>query len=95
MSTDPYAVLGQVISEFIAMSRSALHNARGRRAGRAAEREARLAEQQARERRRAWLATVERQMSRGAARDASEAEARALLGGRAGRRNPLDDRRFR
>jgi len=97
MSADPqagiFSILGGVIVDAITISRNASLNRQARRAARAAEDEARREEQRARERRRRWLAAVESQMSRGDAGDATEAQARAALSG--GRRNPLDERKFR
>jgi hypothetical protein len=45
-------------------------------------------------RQREWLERVRNQKSRGAAGDASQEEARQLLGGRGGRRSRLDERFF-
>jgi hypothetical protein len=61
---------------------------------RRAAREARRAEREARERWMAWQASVEDQMSRGSAGDATEQEAGVDLGERGGPRNSLDDQRF-
>ncbi|WP_158920920.1 hypothetical protein [Acidisphaera sp. S103] len=54
---------------------------------------ARRAARKARKRRRAWLEMMRRQAVHGWARDATEAEAVAMLAGRGGGRpNPLDER---
>src|SRR5580704_14254503 len=91
----PHTLLAQLVADIVTTSQNAWRNGQARSAVRAAEHEARLAEARARERRRAWLAAVQRQAAQRVAGDASEAETRAVLGGHGGRRNPLDDRKFR
>jgi hypothetical protein len=64
-----------------------------RRNARQAKRAAERAEAEAEKRRREWLKLVRDQMTHGRARDATEADARAV-NRRGGRHNPLDDRMF-
>ena len=59
-----------------------------------AAREARAAERAAGERLRQWREEAERQMFDGTAGFASEAEARAAVNARGGRKSPLDGRKF-
>jgi hypothetical protein len=57
-------------------------------------RRAQAHERASRRQRDEWVEQVRRQKARGGARDATEAEAVAVLRGRGGRRSPLDDRKF-
>jgi hypothetical protein len=62
---------------------------------RAAERKARDDERASREQLRRWREEAAQQMFDGTAGFADEAEAQDVLGGRGGRKSPLDGRKFR
>jgi hypothetical protein len=86
----PLTILAEAI---VTATQGASLSWQARRLARAAELQARIEERRARERRRRWREVVEKQMSRGDAGDATEAQARAALSGK--RPNPLDQRKFR
>jgi hypothetical protein len=64
------------------------------RARKAEEAKARAYERAVREQQRQWNEKVAREMARGTAGFASEADARAALDGKGGRKSNLDRRRF-
>ena len=68
---------------------------RAERLARAAERKAREDERASREQLRQWREEAARQMFDGTAGFADEIEAQDVLGGRGGRKSPLDGRKFR
>jgi hypothetical protein len=88
----PLTLLGELAADVVGIARRSWLKSQSGREARAAERAARLAEQRLREQWRAWLAAVERQSRQVSAGDAIEREALEAL---AGRRNPLDNRKFR
>jgi hypothetical protein len=94
MSENAGALLGQAIAglirdTFLLVRWMLRLNPRAR-----AMREARAGERASRRRQQQWLDDVRRQKARGEAGDATQADARAALRGRGGRRSALDDRYF-
>jgi hypothetical protein len=99
MMNQPGAGIFTALCEIFVDTTTAIQMARlkreAQRAMRDAKREAQLAERRANERQRAWLRRMQREARERWAGDASREDARRLLGGRGGRRNPLDERKFR
>jgi hypothetical protein len=99
MMNQPGAGIFTALSEVFVDTATAIQTARlkreAQRAARGAKREAELAEQRAAKRQRAWLRKMQRQARERWAGDASREDARRLLGGRGGRHNALDQRKFR
>jgi hypothetical protein len=89
------ALFAELVVDAVNGARAARLERQARQAIREAKREAKLAEQRANERQRAWLRLMQRQARERWAGDASRDDARRLLGGASGRRNPLDSRKFR
>jgi hypothetical protein len=90
-----FTMLGEMLCDTMTAVQTSRLKRQAKRAMRDAERETRLAEQRANERQRAWLRMMQRQAQERRAGDGSREDARRLLGGRSGRRNPLDQRKFR
>lgn len=90
-----FSLLADVLIDGTTAIQTARLKREAKRAARAAKREAELAAQRAAERQRAWLRMMQRQARERRAGDATREDARRLLGGRGGRRNPLDKRKFR
>ena len=99
MMNQPGAGIFTALCEIFVDTATAVQTARlkrqAERAGRDAKREVELAEKRATERQRAWLRMMQKQARARWAGDASRDDARRLLSGRGGRRNPLDERKFR
>ena len=86
----PITFCAELVIDVVTMVGGSL---RGGRARRAAAQRARLAQQRQQQEMRRWMELIARQSARVTAGDASPGDARAALGGRGGRGNPLDRRR--
>ena len=89
-----FTILGMLIGDLHGYAVTSRQRKAELKAQRQQQKAARAAERASLARQQRWLEEVQREQSRGSARDATEAEALEALRGRGGRHSDLDNRRF-